>query len=142
VTALLSSPSRHAQETAATLSVELLQTVSLDARLDGVSNPELRLKTHERPVGEGLRLTAVEIQERAWSCVQELIEASEPEANVVAVSHDVTIASLVCRTLGMPIEDMRRFRVDLASITVLSFTPRRTILALLNETSYLNLLQP
>jgi hypothetical protein len=33
---------------------------------------------------------------------------------------------------------MRRFRIDEASITILSFTPRRTLLALLNETCHLN----
>jgi probable phosphoglycerate mutase len=138
ISQVLSSPAKRARETALILAGELSQDVSVDARLDGISVPELRLKAQESPVSEDLRFYALDLQERAWTCVQELIETTDPEAYVVGVSHDVTIASLVCRTLGIPIEDMRRFRIDEASITILSFTPRRTLLALLNETCHLN----
>ena len=137
VTAVLSSPARRARETASVIAAALDQDVTLDESLMGVAKPELRRKVYEMGIDGELLAHALEIQERAWQSAQDLVAVNEPEANVIAVSHDVTIAALVCRTLGMPIEDMRRMRVDLASISILSFTPRRTLLALLNETCHL-----
>jgi broad specificity phosphatase PhoE len=137
VTAVLSSPARRAEETASVIAATLGQTLTLDEALAGLSRPDLRRKVYETGADAGLLAYATAIQERAWDSVQRLNEAHEPDASVIAVSHDITIAALVCRTLDMPIEDMRRFRIDLASITILSFTPRRSLLSLLNETCHL-----
>ena len=140
--AVLSSPLRRAHETAAAVAGQLGLPVSQDEALAGLADPALRRQLAENRVDDAFLAYLTSIQERAWSSVQRLIEASDPEATVVVASHEMTIAAIICRALSMPVADFRRLRVDIASLSIVNFQPRRTLLALLNDTNHLKEIGP
>ena len=79
-------------------------------------------------------------QGKVWAAVESLQELHSPDSTLVIVSHEMPVRLLVCQALSIPLNEMHRFRIDLASLTTLDFrlTPqRRTILAGLNETCHL-----
>jgi broad specificity phosphatase PhoE len=86
-------------------------------------------------------LDAVEaLQSRAWDLIEALKTRHDAAASIVLVTHELVVRSLVCRALGMPLTDLRRFRLDPASLTTIDYrtAPReRTLLAGLNETCHL-----
>lgn len=84
------------------------------------------------PGGESLS----QVQERAWSAVDE-IRKVHPEESVAAVTHNFVILSLLCRALGVDLADFRRFRHDLAAVTILDLRNDRTLLVRLNDTCHL-----
>lgn len=84
------------------------------------------------PGGETLQ----EVQDRAWEVVERLIERHERDA-ICAVSHNFTIHCILCRALGLPLAEFRRFRHDLAAVSVLSFTGGGAVLVGLNNVSHL-----
>ena len=133
---VLSSPLR-APQTAAALISATLNLAQADLR------EELATLTPEvLPSGGGLEAIEV-IQERAWSVIEALKQAHEPDATLVLVTHELTIRSLVCRALSMPLTEMRRFALEPGSLTVIEYRtqPReRTLLASLNETCHLEAL--
>jgi broad specificity phosphatase PhoE len=80
--------------------------------------------------------TLAEVQARAWSAV-ESIRAQHAEGEVVAVTHNFVILTLVCRTLGLPLRDFRRVRQALAAKTVLDVRDGSATLVQLNDVSHL-----
>jgi broad specificity phosphatase PhoE len=112
--------------------------VTAEESLTGLDGAESRRKLYETGIDDELMGVIAAANERAWPWAQRLMEQYEPAANVVAVSHDVTIAALVCQTLAMPLDDFRRFRIDLGSITVLDLRPGRLRLLLLNDTHHMD----
>jgi broad specificity phosphatase PhoE len=137
--AVLSSPAARARATAAIV-VDALgsEPMQVDDALEGIGEPSLRRKMAARSFDADL-IEAIEvIQDGAWAVIERLREAL-PEATdaAVVVSHDSVIGAIVCRALSMPLSDLPRFEVDLASITVLEFRGQRTILAALNHTCQL-----
>lgn len=101
---------------------------------EGLTEDELR-------AGSGLGLRRLtDIQTRAWSALLELRQGLSQDGAAVVVSHDVTIRAIVCQALSIPLPEIRRFRVEIASITTLDFRPQRTILASLNDTCHLSAL--
>ena len=132
-----SSPMRRARETAEALAQALGGApVSVDAGLGGLADPELKRKLSEDAVDATLLAHVAGLQERAWAAVSRLVEQAAPDATVVVAGHDVTIAAVLCRALSMPVEHFRRWRIDLASLTVLDFRAQGRRLALLNETCH------
>ena len=88
--------------------------------------------TLRMPGGESLQ----EVQDRAWDALGRLA-GRHPDGIVCAVSHNFTIHVLLCRLLGLPIADFRRFRHDLAALSVLDLTGDRAVLVRLNDTCHL-----
>lgn len=100
--------------------------------LDGLSGPEMlerapdfmrRWATEDpadlrMPGGETLR----EVQTRALAAAREWA-GRHPGADVVLVSHNFTIRSLLCHALGVPLAAFRRFQVDLAALSVVEWHP-------------------
>ncbi|MPZ49386.1 MAG: hypothetical protein GEU75_08840 [Dehalococcoidia bacterium] len=134
---LLSSPARRAIETAAVIGEALRQQVETETALVGLTDHELRHRFYESGIDGALASEIDAIGGAAWPEVVRRAEGAEADASIIAVSHDVTIGGIVCRVLSMPITDLRRFRVDQGSISVIDFRPQRTILASLNEVEHL-----
>jgi probable phosphoglycerate mutase len=87
-----------------------------------------------------------EVQDGAWSAVQDILAQERESAarglededrTVVAVTHFFPILSIVVRAIGLPLSECRRIKLDLASISVLDFTPTNVVLASLNDTCHL-----
>ena len=87
----------------------------------------------QMPGGESL----LQVQERAWKAVTAL-GALHDETPVVAVTHDFTIHSIVCRTLDLPLRGLSSLKVDLGSITRLELSDPPYVLVSLNETGHLH----
>ena len=77
-----------------------------------------------------------ELQERAWATVSGLAEAYAGRT-VVAVSHSLAIQTIICTALDMSFANMRRLRMDLASISILHFGGEGASLLLYNDTCHL-----
>jgi broad specificity phosphatase PhoE len=130
---VLSSPLRAPQTAAALIST------TLDLALPELREELTTLTPEVLPADGGLDAVGA-IQERAWSVIEALKQSHEPDATLVLVSHELTIRSLVCRALQMPLTDMRRFALEPGSFSVIEYRtqPReRTLIASLNETCHL-----
>ena len=151
--ALYSSPLRRAMETAQAVAelagVEIVTDDGLTemdvGEFDGLSGSQLRERFPEvmrmwdqdaahaiMPGGESLS----DVRDRAWQTVERLAER-HPSDNVVAVTHNFTIQTIICAALGMPLNNFRRLRVDLASITRLDVSGDRVTQVSINETQHL-----
>ncbi|MFC2019603.1 histidine phosphatase family protein [Chloroflexota bacterium] len=84
------------------------------------------------PGGESLP----DVQERAWSTIQRLAEKHTGE-DIVTVSHYFVIQTTVCSVLGLPVSQITRLKLDLASITTITFDERGPRLSLFNDTCHL-----
>ena len=152
--AVYSSPLRRAYDTARAIAEAHDLAVEVDdglvemdvGEMDGRSLDEMRqrdpdfLRRWLGPEGATLRMpggeSLQEVQDRAWDALQRIAER-HPEDTVCAVSHNFTIHVLLCRALGLPIADFRRFRHDLAALSVLDLTGDRAVLVRLNDTCHL-----
>jgi broad specificity phosphatase PhoE len=131
--AVYSSPLRSASETA--LSIADVLGLASTVRAD-----ELVTITPEVLPEEGAFDAVEALQGRAWELIEALKTRHDPAATLVLVTHELVIRAVVCRALGMPLTDLRRFRLEPASLTTIDYrtAPReRTLLAGLNETCHL-----
>ena len=152
--AIYASPLRRAVEMAEEISAVVAVPVTIDRALiemdigemEHMRGAELRERYPEflarwlsadcgearMPGGE----TLVEVQERAWSSVLEM-EARHGGEEVVAVTHNFVILTLLCRALNLPLAEFRRLRQALAAKTVIDVRPERSTLLQLNDMSHL-----
>jgi broad specificity phosphatase PhoE len=100
-------------------------TGSADARTRGAADARM-------PGGETLR----EVQARAWGAVERM-RAEWPHGQVVAVSHNFVILTLICRALNLPLGEFRRVRKSLASRTILDVQEAHCTLLQLNDNAHL-----
>ena len=84
------------------------------------------------PGGETLR----EVQERAWAAIERMREA-HPDGEVVAVTHNFVIATVVCRALDLPLPDSGGCGIGLASRTVIDMREGGATLISLNDDAHL-----
>jgi broad specificity phosphatase PhoE len=130
--ALYTSPLRAARTTAEALSAVL--DVG-DAR---VASELTTLTPEVLPPGDTSALEA--IQSQAWGLLMSLKEQYEQPSTIVLVTHDLTVRSLVCKALEMPLADVYRFDLQPASITTIEFRLQRdrerTLIAALNDTCH------
>jgi broad specificity phosphatase PhoE len=84
------------------------------------------------PQGESL----LELQGRAWSVVERLARAN-PEGTIVAVSHNLTILTLLCHLLELPIGHFRRLRQAAAAVNLIEFGELGWVLHQVNQTHHL-----
>ncbi len=82
------------------------------------------------PNGESLS----ELQKRAWSAMEEIISKSQ---NALIVSHNFTIAAIICRLRNISLSDFRSACVDTASKTIIQFANNEASIDLLNDRSHL-----
>ncbi len=147
--AVYSSPQTRALETAEAIagpqgiSVEVEEGLrELDVgELDGLSGEELHQKHPDfmkewarnvyslrMPGGESI----VELETRAWASIQ-AIAARHPDSIVVAVSHNFAIQSILCKALGLPLDNFRRIRQDPGAMSILELGDSSPVLAALND---------
>jgi broad specificity phosphatase PhoE len=91
-----------------------------------ISNPA----SVKMPNGESL----AELQNRAWRAMEEIISKSQ---NAMVVSHNFTIAAILCRLRKISLSDFRNACVDTASKTVVRLGNEEAIIDLLNDRSHL-----
>ncbi len=152
--AIYASPLQRARETAAAIAtatgidVQVVpELVEMDVgEMARLSKAELRLRYPEFaaqwrsegaadarvPGGETLR----EVQERAWRAVEQ-IQVAHPAGEVVAVTHDFVIRTIVCRALDLPLARLRRLRQGLAAKTVIELRKEGPALLQLNDNAHL-----
>lgn len=152
--AVYSSPLRRALDTARAaaaphgLKVRIEeQLIEMDVgELDGLTFAEVRKRypgllekwvsgpgpTQHMPGGECL----VDVQERAWSAVDDLA-AHHGEEAVAVVTHNFVILSLLARALGIELAQFRRLRHSVGAISVLDLRPNRITVVRLNDTCHL-----
>jgi broad specificity phosphatase PhoE len=125
IDAVYTSPLRPASETADVIAETLRLASPLVSHALGTLTPEVL------PADGGLDAVAA-IQERAWATIEALREQHDERSVVVIVSHELTVRAIVCRALGMPLSDLRRYELDHASLSTIEF--RRA----LNEACHLD----
>ncbi|MDP6514150.1 MAG: histidine phosphatase family protein [SAR202 cluster bacterium] len=76
------------------------------------------------------------VQARAWAAINDISQHHEDDT-VVVVSHNFPIQAILCKALGMPLNNFRQVRVDLGSITRLEAKDSVFTLLSLNETWHL-----
>ena len=151
--ALYCSPLLRAMQTARAIGgpsdtqpVEFAELIEMDiGKFEGLSGPQLRERFPDvmrvwdedpasavMPGGESL----YDVRARAWPAVRSLVDRHESET-VVAVTHNFTIHTIVCAALDMPLNNFRKLRIDLGSITRLEVSGVRATLLSLNETLHL-----
>ena len=80
--------------------------------------------------------TLLEVQDRAWGWVEGARER-HPEGQVVAVTHNFVIITLLCRALALPLSEFRRLRHGLAARSVLDISDGPPVLLQLNDQCHL-----
>jgi len=83
------------------------------------------------PNGESL----AELQERAWQPIQKIIAG---EKNVLIVSHNFTIAAILCRLRKINLSEFRSTCVDTASKTLISIRNGEASIDIINDCRHLS----
>ena len=78
--------------------------------------------------------TFLELQHRAWRAVEQIISGSE---NALIVSHNFTIAAILCRLRNISLSEFRSTCVDTASKTIVRFQNGEVSIDSLNDRSFL-----
>jgi broad specificity phosphatase PhoE len=90
------------------------------------------------PNGESL----VELQERTWNVVEDLLAERKADAaaskntTAVVVSHYFVTLVIILKALDLPLESFTKFRLDLGGVSVLEFRDLGNRLLTFNNTSY------
>ena len=82
--------------------------------------------------GEGLE----DVKNRAWPFVKDAVTRAR-DGKIVMVSHRAVNKVLICALLGLDNSFFWNFKLDTASICRFTFDGNRTVLSILNDTSFL-----
>jgi len=85
------------------------------------------------PNGESLE----ELQKRAWWAMERILEKHVDGGVVSVVAHMFTNMVIIARALDLDLRNVLHLRQDSAAISVIEFSARRHVLALLNDTCHL-----
>jgi broad specificity phosphatase PhoE len=78
-----------------------------------------------------------ELQERAWNATKRIINRQPDGVVVVVVSHYFVILAIICAALNLPISQIGRLRLGVASISTIVFDGQTTRLTLFNDSCHL-----
>jgi probable phosphoglycerate mutase len=84
------------------------------------------------PNGESLG----DVQNRTWAVINDIAQRHE-DGTVVVVTHNFPIQAILCKALGMPLNNFRQLRVDLGSITRMDMRDSVFTMLSMNETWHL-----
>jgi broad specificity phosphatase PhoE len=84
------------------------------------------------PNGESL----TGLQNRAWSVVANIIDKTE---NALIVSHNFTIATILCKIQNISLSQFRKVCVGTASKTIVNFQNGSASIDVLNDRTHLNM---
>jgi len=153
IAAVYSSPLSRAMVTAQTIARHHALTVVPDDNLreldmgllDGLTGAEMRQQYPEllkewaidpgplkMPEGESLN----ELQERAWRAVLRAKD-NHGDGTVLMVSHNLTIQSVICKAIALPLANFRRLRQNVGAMNVLALDGAAISLLRLNDTCHL-----
>lgn len=76
----------------------------------------------------------IELQARAWKVIEGIIIKSD---NALIVSHNFTIASILCKIKNISLSEFRSVHVDTASKTIVRFRDRSASIELFNDRTHL-----
>ena len=82
------------------------------------------------PNGESL----TELQERAWRVMEFILNKTE---NALVVSHNFTLAAILCKLRNVNIAEFRSYCVDIASRTIINCTGGEICFEKLNDVAHL-----
>jgi broad specificity phosphatase PhoE len=74
-----------------------------------------RTEPAELQVPGGERL--IDVTERAWSGLKQIVERHAASENIVVVSHNFPIVGIVCKITGTHLNDYRNFHIDPCGIS-------------------------
>ena len=77
-----------------------------------------------------------EVQQRAWSTIQRLVDKHRDEV-IVVVSHYFVILTIISAVLNLPLSQIGRLRLGVGSISTIVFDEQATRLVLLNDKCHL-----
>jgi probable phosphoglycerate mutase len=83
--------------------------------------------------------TFLELAERTYSAIIEIVK-SHKGGSILIVSHGTAIKAAIIRILGIDIKNYSKFKIDNASISIISFTednPEKPVIVCLNDTNHL-----
>lgn len=86
----------------------------------------------QMPEGESLRSA----QSRAWEAIQEILDR-HPDGTVAVVGHNLCLLAVICRVIGLDLNNFRRLRIENGSITEMLFTALGPVLVRINDTRHL-----
>jgi broad specificity phosphatase PhoE len=159
IIAILSSPLRRATATAEVIASQHQLPVEIDQRLrelkvgdlEGISVANLHTtfsrfllkwwqhgEAEKLPNGESL----VDLQQRAWKAIEELLERHEispghnKDATAVVVSHYFVTLAIILKALNLPLDCFIKFKLDLGGVSSLEFLDYGARLVTFNDTSY------
>lgn len=151
--AIVSSPLGRAKVTAEEIAREHGQmAVELEPDLREIDAGELEGKSvAEVGGGLGLLLTTLnknglprlpggeslaDVRERSWQVVMNLVKRF-PDGEVLIVTHYFVVLSLICRVLGLAEPDIRKFRLNTGSLSVIEVDVNGTAkLVVFNESCF------
>ena len=84
------------------------------------------------PNGESLG----DVQNRTWAVINDIAQRHEDDT-VVVVTHNFPIQAILCKALGIPLNNFRQLRVDLGSITQMDVRDSVFTMLSMNETWHL-----
>lgn len=154
ISAVYSSDLRRAKDTAVEIAKFHNLSINVDpdlremnqGKFEGLSFIEIRelyseLLTEWRKDPGSVRIpggeTLIEVQERAWKSVQRIIKTHHNE-NVVAVSHNFTIITLLCKFKGIGLRDFFNFKIKAASKNIVSINKGSFKIDRQNDTTHLS----
>jgi len=117
--------------------------------LEGLSFPYIREKYAEvlkkwRENPETLKLpngeSLVEVQDRAWDAFEK-VHKNHIGETVVAVSHNLTIITLLCKITGVGLKGFRDFNIHATSKNVIVSEDGRIRVQVINDVSHLSPLE-
>lgn len=153
ITKIYTSPLKRAQQTAAEVakchycSITILDGLrELDqGHLEGLTGEEFKQKYPnflkewlknpgdvKLPGGESLR----EVQQRAWQAI-ERIKEENTSATVVAVAHNFVNILILCKILGISLNNFRCIKQDPTAKNLIEFSRKGIFVHLLNDTCHL-----
>jgi len=83
--------------------------------------------------------TVLDVQNQAWAAMQEIIrrEKARLQENegkaIIVVSHFFPIRAILCKAMNLDLSQIRRIRLDLASISILDFNDDGIELTQMND---------
>ncbi len=82
-----------------------------------------------------------QVRKRVSGAFREILEGLEKGGNILVVSHGGPIRTLICEVLGLDTDRMFKMRIDLCSVSALSFGegnyPENLMVVLVNDTCHL-----
>jgi broad specificity phosphatase PhoE len=148
---IITSPLQRAVETASIINRRINAPIEIDEdlmELDQGMFEGMNFRELSRDHGDFLKRWAADpasvampggesltgLQERAWRAMCRITSSCD---STLAVSHNFTITTILCKILDIPLSDFRRIRLDNASKTIIETAEDTFRVIVINDTTHL-----